>query len=274
MGTVFSFDVRDAGRGRRRAAVEDALREAVVWLHRVDAVFSPYREDSQISRLDRGETALGECDPDVALVLEWCEEASRETGGWFTARPAGRLDPCGLVKGWAVEQAARLLREAGSRSHSVTGGGDVQTTGGPAPGRPWRIGVAHPLLPGRLAAVVSGYGIAVATSGTAERGAHITDPHTGRPATALASVTVVGTGLTEADTWATAAFAMGPACVARLEAREGLEALAVLPDGALRRTSGFPDAPEAPDAPRAAPARASADPGEWRPAVPSALGQQ
>ncbi|WP_377274442.1 FAD:protein FMN transferase [Peterkaempfera sp. SMS 1(5)a] len=269
MGTVFSFDIRDADAGAdpgRRAAIEAALRDAVDWLHRVDAVFSTYRPDSQISRLDRGELTAEECDPEVAEVLERCAQAAESTGGWFTARPGGRLDPSGLVKGWAVEHAARLLRAAGSVSHSVGGGGDIQTTGGAAPGQPWRIGIAHPLRPGRLAAVAAGSGIAVATSGNAERGTHIQNPHSGAPATDLASLTVVAQSLTEADVWATAGFAMGPDCLGVLEARSGLEALAVLPDGSLRSTSRFPLL--------AAARRGPAGPGDWRQALPSALGQQ
>lgn len=144
--------------------------------------------------------------------------------------------------------------------HSITGGGDVQTVGGPAPGRPWRIGVAHPRRPGLLATVVAGQDLAVATSGTAERGAHILDPHTGRPATALASLTVLGTGLTRTDVWATAGFAMGPDCLDTMETVDGLEALAMLPDGSRRWTSGFPA--------YAATPLTTTDPADWRSAVP------
>ncbi|WP_063795907.1 FAD:protein FMN transferase [Peterkaempfera griseoplana] len=269
MGTVFSFDIRDTGGDAdpgRRAAVEAALRDAVAWLHRVDAVFSTYRHDSQISRLERGEVTVQECDPEVAEVLARCERAAEETGGWFTARPGGRLDPSGLVKGWAVERAALLLRAAGSTAHSVGGGGDIQTAGDASPGRPWRIGIADPLRPGGLAAVATGSGIAVATSGNAERGPHIRHPRTGEPAGALASLTVVARSLTEADVWATAGFAMGPECLRVLEDRPGLEALAVLPDGTVRGTSRFPLL--------AAAAPGPAGPGDWRQALPSALGQQ
>lgn len=73
--------------------------------------------------------------------------------------------------------------------------------------------MSDPLRPGGLAAVVSAAGVtelAVATSGSAERGAHVVDPRTGRSAvTDLLSVTVVASRLTWADCWATAAFAMG-----------------------------------------------------------------
>nr|WP_326815468.1 FAD:protein FMN transferase [Streptomyces sp. NBC_01763] len=260
MGTVFSFDIREAGSGARRDAVQDALRCAVERLHRIDELFSTYRADSQIGRFDRGELTLDACEPEVAEVLQACAAAGRETGGWFSPRPADRLDPSGYVKGWSVEQASHLLREAGSVRHSITGGGDVQTVGGPAPGRPWRIGVAHPQRPGLLATVVAGQDLAVATSGTAERGAHILDPHTGRPATALASLTVLGTGLTRTDVWATAGFAMGPDCLDTMETVDGLEALAMLPDGSRRWTSGFPAYAAAP--------LTTTDPADWRSAVP------
>jgi thiamine biosynthesis lipoprotein len=231
MGTVFSFDVRGGEPGVVRAALE----EAISGLHRVNAVFSTYREDSQVSRLARGELTLAECDPEVAEVLDLGAEAERVSDGWFSLRYEGRLDPTGIVKGWAAEHAARRLRAAGVTGVSVNGGGDVQMFGTPEPHRPWRVGIADPLRPGGLAAVVSAAGadeLAVATSGTAERGAHIVDPRTGRSAvTDLVAVTVVAPTLTWADCWATAAFAMG--------SREGLRWLESLPDvEALLITAG------------------------------------
>ncbi|MFC9909345.1 FAD:protein FMN transferase [Streptomyces sp. NPDC059862] len=231
MGTVFSFDVRGGDPGTVRAALD----EAIAGLHRVDEVFSTYREDSQISRLARGEVTVEECDPDVALVLELGAEAERISEGWFSMSYEGRLDPTGIVKGWAVERAARRLAAAGVSGVSVNGGGDVQLLGAPGPQRPWRVGVSDPLRPGGLAAVISAAGLdelAVATSGTAERGAHIVDPRTGKSAvTDLVAVTVVAPRLTWADCWATAAFAMG--------SREGLAWLESLPDvEALLITAG------------------------------------
>ncbi|MFD7507074.1 FAD:protein FMN transferase [Streptomyces sp. NPDC059850] len=237
MGTVFSFDLRevhDADRPRVLAALDGA----VVGLHRVDELFSTYRADSQISRLGREELTLSQCEPEVRDVLELCEEFSYRSDGWFTARYAGgRPDPTGLVKGWAVERAARMLASAGAGSVCVNGGGDVQVHGGP-----WRVGIADPLHRGELLAVVEAHGeLAVATSGPAERGCHILDPHTGRPpADGLASVTVVGTSLTEVDAWATAACAMG-AERARpwLQRQPGAEAFVVTEAGTTWQTSGF-----------------------------------
>ncbi|MCT7354579.1 FAD:protein FMN transferase [Streptomyces sp. 15-116A] len=240
MGTVFSFDVR----GGEPEVVRGALEDAVAGLHRVDEVFSTYREDSQISRLARGELTVSQCDAEVAEVLELAAEAERVSEGWFSARYRGRLDPTGIVKGWSVERAARRLAAAGVTGVSVNGGGDVQLLGTPGAHRPWRVGVADPLRPGGLAAVVSSAGtdeLAVATSGTAERGAHIVDPRTGRSAvTDLVAVTVVAPSLTWADCWATAAFAMGSRQGLRwLESLEDVEALLVTAGDEVRWTSGL-----------------------------------
>ncbi|MFI6151150.1 FAD:protein FMN transferase [Kitasatospora sp. NPDC051170] len=230
MGTVFSFTVRDPA-----PSTLGALRRVTARLHELDALFSPYRPDSPVSRLGRGELALADCDPRIGEALRQCARIAEETDGYFTDHPAGRLDPSGWVKGWAIEEASRALSEAGSTAHCVSGGGDVQTVGGP-----WRIGVAEPLQPGALATVITGHDLAVATSGTAERGAHIHDPHTGRPATALASLTLVGRGIADTDAYATAAFAMGSdRALAWAAARPDLEALAILPDGRSLSTPGL-----------------------------------
>jgi ApbE family/Ferric reductase like transmembrane component len=86
----------------------------------------------------------------------------------------------------------------GATSVCLNGSGDVQVFGGP-----WRVGITDPLRPGGLAAVVVSEGaLGVATSGPAERGCHIVDPHTGVPPVAgLASLTVLAPNLTEADAW-------------------------------------------------------------------------
>jgi thiamine biosynthesis lipoprotein len=220
MGTVFSFDLP--------AAAAPVLPAVLRWLHWVDATFSTYRADSDVSRLGRGEIRLADCAPELAEVIGQCALLSERSGGYFTDHPGGRFDPSGLVKGWSIEHAATMLTAVGHPSISVNGAGDVQCAGEPEPGRPWRIGIADPLRPGTLA-----------TSGTAERGPHIINPHTGRPATELASVTVVGPRVASADAYATAAFAMGPAARDWVEHLDGYEAFAVTPDGTRWQTTGF-----------------------------------
>jgi thiamine biosynthesis lipoprotein len=232
MGTVASFDVTAAFAGA-------PLAEAVRWLHRVDDTFSPFVPDSEVSRLARGEISVADCAPEVAEVLAECESVTAASGGYFSARYAGRLDPSGYVKGWAIERAAALLTAAGSASHCVNGGGDVQCVGARSAGEPWRIGIADPSRPGALIRVVTGYDFAVATSGVAERGSHIVDPHTGLPAGEFLSMTVVGPRLARADAYATAAVAMG--CTARewIESLDGYSGFAIRADGTCWQTSGF-----------------------------------
>jgi thiamine biosynthesis lipoprotein len=234
MGTVVSFDVPAS------AVADGSLASAIRWLHWVDRVFSPFRPDSDVSLLARAETIVAGCAPEVAEVFAACAYLRELSGGYFTSAPGGQLDPSGYVKGWAVERAASLLAWAGSSDHVVNGGGDVQCVGGRSAAEGWRIGVASPLSAGGLAFVVCGRDFAVATSGTAERGAHIIDPVTGRPATGMASITVAGPRLAWADAYATAAFAMGPDLSREwTETLDGYEAFAILPDGTTWQTRGF-----------------------------------
>jgi FAD:protein FMN transferase len=233
MGTVVSFDVP----GEAAAAAVSAIR----WLHWVDATFSPYKDDSDVSRYGRGELRLTECAPELAGVLEQANEINERSGGYFTVTPGGRFDPSGYVKGWAIEHTAAMLAEAGSGSHCVNGGGDVRCVGDREPRQPWRVGIADPLRPGGLALVVTGSDFAVATSGVAERGPHIVNPHTGRPAAGLASITIAGPSLALADAYATAAFAMGEAARDWTEGLDGYEALAITSGGATWHTAGFSD---------------------------------
>jgi FAD:protein FMN transferase len=231
MGMPIGIDVRDPGGAD--------LEPAFDWLRQVDATFSTYREDSDISRLDRGELTLAECRPEVDEVLTRCAELERATRGYFSVRPAGRLDPSGLVKGWAVAGAAERLARAGTRRFSINAGGDVVACGRPAPDRRWRVGIRHPEDPGRLAAAVAVEDLAVATSGEYERGGHIVDPHTGRPPAGLLSVTIVGPDLATADAYATAAFAMGADGPAWTAGLDGYDAMCITADHRVLATPGF-----------------------------------
>lgn len=189
-------------------------------------------------------------------------------GGWLP-------DPTGLVKGWAVERAAaawdaemaalagRLLEASAAWSEAPGGragstleppprapgvvppaltldryvgvGGDLDLRVA-HPARPaWRVGVADPARPGELLTTLHVRDAAVATSGTAERGAHLWDPRTGEVADAgLAAVTVVGRSLAWADALATALFVAGEGAVPAWTAR-GYRALTVRLDGTLTR---------------------------------------
>src|SRR5690348_7497238 len=141
MGTPVIVDVRDD------EAPAGALDEVFAWLHHVDATFSTYRPDSEISRLNRGEIAEADATEEVRTALARCEELRIETGGYFDARAASQrsLDPSGLVKGWAVDRAAEILERAGLRNFAINAGGDIRLRGRAVPAWSWRVGIRHPL---------------------------------------------------------------------------------------------------------------------------------
>jgi thiamine biosynthesis lipoprotein len=244
MGTVISIDVRDPGLPER--ALDDALDEAVAWLVDVDARFSPYRPASLVSRLGRGEIELDACSPDLRFVLTRCEALRQETDGFFDIRGSGLIggfDPSGYVKGWAVEEAAYILEAAGARNYAINAGGDVIVRGSPEAGRPWIVGIRHPLEADQVVARLAINGgpgrAAVATSGLYERGPHIVDPHTGRTPGHLLSMTVVGPSLALADAYATASFAMGGLGLAWLASRPGYGGYAIDEDLRPAWTAGL-----------------------------------
>lgn len=242
MGTVVSFDVRAVPADR----IYLALAEARVGLHRADAIFSTWKPHSPMSRLRRGEIELSDAPAVVDEVLSRCETARIASRGWFDPwRMPGGVDPTGLVKGWAAQEALALLLEHGASAVMVNAGGDVAVAGEPGPGRGWRIGIRDPWDARRIAAVVEPQAgqtgrAALATSGTYERGPHVIDPHTGRPAARVSSATVTGPDLDLADAFATGLLAAGEAGLEWIDAPGGYEALVIRPDGSLAHTAGFP----------------------------------
>jgi thiamine biosynthesis lipoprotein len=235
MGMPITVDVRDADMS------DGALDELYADLVRVDRLFSPFLPDSEISRIRAGRLAVEDAQPLVRDVLELCRVFESKTNGYFSAWHQGRLDPSGLVKGWAIARAAARLDARGYRDYFIDAGGDVMTRGHSAPGERWRVGIRHPVERDKVARVLLVTDLAVATSGTYEKGTHIYDPHTGAPATALLSMTVVGPSIVEADVYATAAFAMGLAGLDFIERRAGYEAYAIDPELRGHWTTGFDD---------------------------------
>ncbi len=236
MGTAITIDVREG------ALDPDDLAAAFDHLRLVDATFSPFRPDSEISRLGRGELAESDCSLDVRQVLALCDDLYRTSGGYFDARghrPDGHPDPTAVVKGWAVEEAAWMLTEAGGRRFAINAGGDVIVRGGVDDRQPWRVGIRHPHRADRVTAVLALRDGAVATSGAYERGQHIVDPHTGLPPQELLSVSVVGPSLTYADAYATTAFAMGLDGLAWVAAHPGFDAYGITADDRVVWTPGL-----------------------------------
>lgn len=131
MGMPIAIDQRDP------ACID--VEPVFDWLRTVDATFSTYRADSDISRLDRGEITLAGCRSEVDDVLTRCLDLEGFTHGFFSVRPAGRLDPSGLLKGWAIDRAAERLAAAGAENFCINAGGDVIARGRPSPDSRWRV---------------------------------------------------------------------------------------------------------------------------------------
>jgi thiamine biosynthesis lipoprotein len=241
---VMGMPISVALRGRHAAStVGSKAWDAVInQLRELDLIFSTYRDDSIISRLDRGELMIEECPPEVAEVLELGKAAEQLSEGAFsinlpTADGHRRLDPSGVVKGWAVERASQFLAALDDTDFCLSAGGDMVCRTADD-GRPaWRIGIEHPHNPKTLIAVVPVHSGAVATSGTAHRGAHLLDPRTGQPPSGIASITVVETSLTWADIDATAAYVLGRDAARWLQSRPIRSALVVWADGTTTRLS-------------------------------------
>lgn len=237
MGTVVTIDLfncRDAHGARH------AVARARELLDDVDRVFSTYKDSSPLSRLRRGEVTLGETPPQVADVLDLCQRAKTLSAGWFDpwSLPGG-VDPTGYVKGWAAQLALDEFRDLDLTSVIVNAAGDIASFGVPTPTTTFRTGVVHPADPQRLAAVVQ-LRHAVATSGEAQRGAHLFNPFTREFTSAVASASVAGPDLGLCDALATALSVGGHDVMVLIEQIEGYEAMTIDADAAMRATPGFP----------------------------------
>lgn len=237
MGMPISVHVR--GSGARSPEVAGAVAALLGDLRDADAMFSTYREDSEVRRLQRGDLSLADADPLVREVHRLCKVARLRTDGWFDAWSAvpgepGLFDPTGLVKTWAVARSALRLEDLPGLGFAIGAGGDVLLSS-PEGAPPWRIGIEDPKDRSRVLATVTVQDGGVATSGLAARGAHILSPRTGLPATEVLSATVVGPSLMWADVWATAAVARGTAVLDWVSTLEGTSGLLVLADGTVHR---------------------------------------
>jgi thiamine biosynthesis lipoprotein len=235
MGMPVSVEIVDEG------DATDSVRVAFDYFRAADERFSPYKETSETSRINRGEITTLECSDDMQQVLRLCERTKRETRGYFDIEtPSGAIDPSGLVKGWVIHNVAELLRDRGHDNFYVEAGGDIQTSGSDVRGEEWSIGIRNPFDASQIVKILYPRGCGVATSGEYVRGKHIYDPHTGKPVVSdIASLTVIGPNVYEADRFATAAFAMGRTGIDFIEQLDGVEGYAIDARGIATMTSGF-----------------------------------
>jgi thiamine biosynthesis lipoprotein len=198
----------------------------------VDEKYSPFKETSEVAKLNRGEKVSNE----MSEILKLAQDLKKQTNGYFDIKkPNGKIDPSGIVKGWAIKQAADILRKEGYKKFFVDAGGDAEIVGGP-----WKWGIRNPFNVKEIVKVLRLSNCGIATSGTYERGQHIYDPvGKNTEITDIVSMTVIGPDVYEADKYSTPAFAMGKAGINFIEKLQGFEGYIIDKNGVATMTSGF-----------------------------------
>jgi len=176
--------------------------------------------------------------PDAAAIARWVKASPRmrdlhvESSEVWSDNPAVQLDLGGYAKGYALDEAVRLLKAHGIHNALVNIGGNVIALGRHGD-RPWRVGIQHPRQPGTLATLDLRDGEAIGTSGDYQRYfeadghrySHLIDPRSGKPAAGMQSVTVLVTGEhagTRSDALSKPLFIDGPSRLAEQAARLGV----------------------------------------------------
>jgi len=221
-------------------ADESLFDETFDYLACVDDKFSTYKVTSEISRINRGEMKFEDASEDMKLIFQLAEQTRRESNGYFDIHHHGLMDPSGIVKGWAIYNAAEILRKKGFMDYYVDAGGDIQANGRNAQGGKWRVGIRNPFNMDEIVKVVLVTDCGVATSGTYVRGRHIYNPKDEEDALIdILSLTVIGPDVYEADRFATAAFAMGRSGIDFIELLPGFEGYMIDKDKQATFTTGF-----------------------------------
>lgn len=224
MGTLCEIDAP--------GAPDEAISAAFAEIERWDRILSLYKEESEASALNRAagagpvrvsadlyaavaaalalaEETGGAFDPTILPVLRGGPE-KLPLVGWNKVRldprtrtialPAGMgLDFGGVGKGWALDRAAAVLKEAGVTRARFNFGGQILALGA------WPVAV-----PGR-AEPLEVTDASVSSSGDSERPGHIKSPFDGWPVRRPGSATAVMTSAAAADAWSTALFILGKA---------------------------------------------------------------
>lgn len=198
----------------------------------IDTEYSPFKETSQVGKLNRGEKVSGEMEE----ILRLAQDLKVATDGYFDIKkPDGIIDPSGIVKGWAIKNAADILRQLGYTRFYVDAGGDAEIVG-----KNWKWGIRNPFNKSEIVKVLNLSDCGIATSGTYERGQHIYNPITKKAEiTDIVSLTVIGPNVYEADKFATPAFAMGRTGIEFIEKQKNLEGYMIDRNGIATMTSGL-----------------------------------
>jgi thiamine biosynthesis lipoprotein len=293
MGTAVRVELWHDDATLARAALSAVMDE----MHRIDALMSPYKPDSELSRINREAAhkpvTIGK---EMFDLIARSIEFSRLSGGAFDitfssvgylydyrehlkptdaqiakalpginyrhlqldpkgrtihfARPGVRIDLGGIAKGHAVDNCIAILKGRGITNAIVTAGGDSRLLGDRR-GRPWNVGIRDPRRRGEVAAVLPLADVAISTSGDYERyfeedgvrHHHIINPRTGKSATGVRSVTIIGPDGITTEGLTKSVFVKGPQEGMRLiESLKGIDAIIIDDAGRMLYSPGLRDA--------------------------------
>jgi thiamine biosynthesis lipoprotein len=230
MGMPITVEISDS------TASEKNLDDIFSYFKYVDEKFSPFKITSELTKINDGIITENNYSEDMKEVFQLSQKTKEETGGYFNIINAdGKYNPSGLVKGWSIYKAAKILEKEGFQTFYVDAGGDIE-----ARGKYWKVGIRNPFKREDVIKVLYIKDKGIATSGTYIRGEHIyIPPKKYKPATEIVSITVIGPNVYEADRFATATFAMGKNGINFIEKLSGFEGYAIDKNGIATMTSGL-----------------------------------
>ncbi len=164
--------------------------------------------------------------------------------------PQMLMDLGGIAKGYAVDEAVKVLKESGIKSGFVNLGGDIYVFGDKPDQTPWYIGIQKPVIESStVMARVNLYNQSIVSSGDYERYFeendvryhHIIDPATGYPSDGgIVSVTIISDKAIDGDVLSTSVFILGlEEGLELLEGLDGIEGVIITNDNSVYTTSGM-----------------------------------
>ena len=237
MGTGFIFKIVDY---QSEQSAEHVCKMALDIIEDANQRFSTYIETSELNQINRGELKIEQASSIQKEIWQQARDWKEKTAGFFDAEsPDGSIDPSGIVKTWAAQNAANFLHANGYREFTLNAGGDVLLSENLSSQLLSRIGLSN------LQSISSENAFinmvidltdsnlrAVATSGSSERGEHIW-----RKDTSFVQATVIASDLVTADVWATALISGGDEALKILP--KEIVAMVVTNHGEIKTTAGF-----------------------------------
>jgi len=231
------------------AVISRALHYAQISGGAFDPTIGPVVSLWGIGTDNPGVPSAAEIDEALRLVNWQNVELNAQTFSVFLKQPGMSLDLGAIAKGYAADEAAAVIKNAGLKRAVVDLGGNIVTVGEKKDKSLWRVGVQNPNEErSAYIGIVQITEMSVVTSGVYERFFeedgrryhHIFSPKDGFPVqNGLLSVTIIAANSMDADALSTAVFVLGGEKGAALvESLPGIDAVFVFEDGSVRKTPG------------------------------------